>query len=421
MYNIVIYLYLTGVAIVSLFNQKVRKMWRGEREAFSVLKQKVDPNAKYVWVHAASLGEFEQGRPIMECIRRDHPEYKILLTFFSPSGYEVRKNYEGADIVCYLPLDTITNARRFLRLIRPCMAFFIKYEFWYNYLHILRHRGVPTYSVSSIFRPGQIFFRWYGRQYGRVLKCFTKFFVQNEVSRELLATIGIHRVEITGDTRFDRVLQIKDAAKQLPLVESFVSPVASEAAAQRKCFIVGSSWEPDEDIYIPYFTDKDWKLIIATHVVSPERVGLLKKRLVEQGKKVVLYSEADNPEVKGTLSEADVMIIDCYGLLSSIYRYADVAYVGGGFGVGIHNLPEAAVWSVPVFFGPNNARFQEAQDLKQNGGGLEITNSHDFEQLMNDLIAHPDTIKERGRQAGSYVMNRSGATDKILRSVEWAE
>ena len=416
-----IYLYLTGVAIVSLFNQKVRKMWRGEREAFSVLKQKVDPNAKYVWVHAASLGEFEQGRPIMECIRRDHPEYKILLTFFSPSGYEVRKNYEGADIVCYLPLDTITNARRFLRLIRPCMAFFIKYEFWYNYLHILRHRGVPTYSVSSIFRPGQIFFRWYGRQYGRVLKCFTKFFVQNEVSRELLATIGIHRVEITGDTRFDRVLQIKDAAKQLPLVESFVSPVASEAAAQRKCFIVGSSWEPDEDIYIPYFTDKDWKLIIATHVVSPERVGLLKKRLVEQGKKVVLYSEADKPEVKGTLSEADVMIIDCYGLLSSIYRYADVAYVGGGFGVGIHNLPEAAVWGVPVFFGPNNARFQEAQDLKQNGGGLEITNSHDFEQLMNDLVAHPDTIKERGRQAGSYVMNRSGATDKILRSVEWAE
>ena len=421
MYNIVIYLYLTGVAIVSLFNQKVRKMWRGEREAFSVLKQKVDPNAKYVWVHAASLGEFEQGRPIMERIRRDHPEYKILLTFFSPSGYEVRKNYEGADIVCYLPLDTITNARRFLRLIRPCMAFFIKYEFWYNYLHILRHRGVPTYSVSSIFRPGQIFFRWYGRQYGRVLKCFTKFFVQNEVSRELLATIGIHRVEITGDTRFDRVLQIKDAAKQLPLVESFVSPVASEAAAQRKCFIVGSSWEPDEDIYIPYFTDKDWKLIIATHVVSPERVGLLKKRLVEQGKKVVLYSEADKPEVKGTLSEADVMIIDCYGLLSSIYRYADVAYVGGGFGVGIHNLPEAAVWSVPVFFGPNNARFQEAQDLKQNGGGLEITNSHDFEQLMNDLVAHPDTIKERGRQAGSYVMNRSGATDKILRAVEWAE
>ena len=414
-------LLVAGVAIASIFDHKVKRMWKGEHRTLPLLREKVDPEAKYIWFHAASLGEFEQGRPLIESIRRLHPEYKILLTFFSPSGYEVRKDYQGADIVCYLPLDTVRNARRFLRTVRPVMAFFIKYEFWYNYLHILRHRGVPTYSVSSIFRPGQIFFRWYGRQYGRVLKCFTKFFVQNEVSRELLATIGIHRVEITGDTRFDRVLQIKDAAKQLPLVESFVSPVASEAAAQRKCFIVGSSWEPDEDIYIPYFTDKDWKLIIATHVVSPERVGLLKKRLVEQGKKVVLYSEADNPEVKGTLSEADVMIIDCYGLLSSIYRYADVAYVGGGFGVGIHNLPEAAVWGVPVFFGPNNARFQEAQDLKQNGGGLEINNSHDFEQLMNDLIAHPDTIKERGRQAGSYVMNRSGATDKILRSVEWAE
>ena len=421
MYNLGIHLYALGVAVASHFNKKVSKMWRGEHDTFRILKEKADPNSQYIWVHAASLGEFEQGRPIIERIKQDHPEQKVLLTFFSPSGYEVRKNYSGADIICYLPLDTKGNARRFLSLINVKMAFFIKYEFWYNYLHILRHRGVPTYSVSSIFRPGQIFFRWYGRQYGRVLKCFTKFFVQNEVSRELLATIGIHRVEITGDTRFDRVLQIKDAAKQLPLVESFVSPVASEAAAQRKCFIVGSSWEPDEDIYIPYFTDKDWKLIIATHVVSPERVGLLKKRLVEQGKKVVLYSEADKPEVKGTLSEADVMIIDCYGLLSSIYRYADVAYVGGGFGVGIHNLPEAAVWGVPVFFGPNNARFQEAQDLKQNGGGLEITNSHDFEQLMNDLVAHPDAIKERGRQAGSYVMNRSGATDKILRSVEWAE
>ena len=188
MYNVIIYLYLCGVAIVSLFNEKVRKMWRGEREAIRILKEKVDPNAQYVWFHAASLGEFEQGRPLMEQLRREHPEYKILLTFFSPSGYEVRKNYEGADIICYLPLDTITNARRFLRTIRPVMAFFIKYEFWYNYLHILSHRGVPVYSVSSIFRPGQVFFRWYGRQYSHVLKCFTHFFVQNDISKELLAT-----------------------------------------------------------------------------------------------------------------------------------------------------------------------------------------------------------------------------------------
>ena len=218
MYNIIIYLYQLGVIITSLFNEKVRKMWQGERDAIRVLRQQIDPDARYVWFHAASLGEFEQGRPLMEELRRQHPEYKILLTFFSPSGYEVRKNYQGADIICYLPLDTITNARRFLRTIRPVMAFFIKYEFWYNYLHILKHRGIPVYSVSSIFRPGQVFFRWYGRQYAHVLKCFTRFYVQNDISKQLLATIGIHDVTIVGDTRFDRVLQIKDAARQLPLI-----------------------------------------------------------------------------------------------------------------------------------------------------------------------------------------------------------
>ena len=425
MYNIAIYLYLAGVAILSLFNEKVRKMWRGEREAFSVLKQKVDPNAKYIWVHAASLGEFEQGRPIMERIRRDHPEYKILLTFFSPSGYEVRKNYEGADIVCYLPLDTITNARRFLRLIRPCMAFFIKYEFWYNYLHILKHRNVPVYSVSSIFRPGQIFFRWYGRQYGRVLKCFTRFFVQNEVSRELLASIGITNVEITGDTRFDRVLQIKDAAKQPPVVEGFVKDAPH-------VFVAGSSWPPDEEIFLKYFNEhKDWKLIIAPHVIGEDHLQQIEKLL--EGRKVIRYTEAEKslnaPDHSLTspdkslascflpLASQQVLLINCFGLLSSIYRYADVAYVGGGFGVGIHNLPEAAVWSVPVFFGPNNARFQEAQELKLNGGGIEITSYEDFQSRMNDFTAHPETMKNRGQQAGQYVMGRSGATDKILRSV----
>ena len=416
MYNIAIYLYLTGVAILSLFNEKVRKMWRGEREAFSVLKKQVDPNAQYVWVHAASLGEFEQGRPIMERIRRDHPEYKILLTFFSPSGYEVRKNYEGADIICYLPLDTITNARRFLRLIRPCMAFFIKYEFWYNYLHILKHRNVPVYSVSSIFRPGQIFFRWYGRQYGRVLKCFTRFFVQNEISRELLATIGITNVEISGDTRFDRVLQIRDAAKQPPVVEAFVKDAP-------RVFVAGSSWPPDEEIFLRYFNEhKDWKLIIAPHVIGEDHLQQIEKLL--EGRKVIRYTEAEkmlnaaaSGEKDSALNNSEVLIINCFGLLSSIYRYANVAYVGGGFGVGIHNLPEAAVWSVPVFFGPNNARFQEAQDLKQNGGGIEITSYEDFQSGMSHFIAQPETMKSQGEQAGNYVMGRSGATDKILASV----
>jgi 3-deoxy-D-manno-octulosonic-acid transferase len=380
-------------------------MWRGERDAFKVLKEKVDPEAKYVWFHAASLGEFEQGRPLMEQLRKDHPEYKILLTFFSPSGYEVRKNYEGADIICYLPLDTITNARRFLRTIRPVMAFFIKYEFWYNYLHILRHRGVPVYSVSSIFRPGQVFFRWYGKQYSRVLKCFTHFFVQNEVSRELLSTIGIDNVTVVGDTRFDRVLQIKEAAKQLPVVEQF--------KGNSKCFIAGSSWQPDEEIFIPWLNEhKDWKVVIAPHVIGEDHLQQIERML--EGRKVVRYTEATEENVKG----AEVLIVNCFGLLSSIYHYADVTYVGGGFGVGIHNTLEAAVWDVPVFFGPNNQRFQEAQGLKNCGGGLEIANADDFLRYMKGFEEHPELMKELGEKAGQYVASLAGATQKVLSFVK---
>ena len=404
-YNLIIYIYLLGVAIYSRFNEKVRKMWRGERAAFNVLKEKVDPAAKYVWFHAASLGEFEQGRPLMEQLRRDHPDYKILLTFFSPSGYEVRKNYQGADIICYLPLDTPINAIRFLRLVRPVMAFFIKYEFWYNYLHILKHRHVPVYSVSSIFRPDQVFFRWYGRQYGRVLNCFTHFFVQNEVSRELLGNIGINCVSVVGDTRFDRVLQIKEQAKQLPIVEAF--------ANNNKVFVAGSSWPPDEDIFIRYFNEhQEWKLIIAPHVIGEDHLQQIIGKL--DGRKVVRYTEAE--KASDALSSYDVLIIDCFGLLSSIYHYGSVAYVGGGFGVGIHNLLEAAVWEVPVFFGPNNQRFQEAQGLKQSGG-LEITDYDSFSGQMNRLSADANYLDEQGRLAGQYVKSRSGATSKVLSAV----
>ena len=418
MYNIIIYIYQLGVVIASLFNEKVRKMWRGEREAIRILKEKVDPNARYVWFHAASLGEFEQGRPLMEQLRRDHPEYKILLTFFSPSGYEVRKNYEGADIICYLPLDTITNARRFLRTIRPVMAFFIKYEFWYNYLHILSHRGVPVYSVSSIFRPGQVFFRWYGRQYARVLRCFTRFYVQNEVSRELLATIGITDVTVVGDTRFDRVLQIKAAAKQLPVVEAFLG--INGATPKPKVFVAGSSWQPDEEIFIPFFNEhKDWKLIIAPHVIGEEHLQQIEKLLT--GRKVVRYTAVANSPLStlhSSLQDANVLIIDCFGLLSSIYGYADVTYVGGGFGVGIHNTLEAAVWDVPVIFGPNNERFQEAQGLKACGGGQEIHNADDFHRIMQHFIDVPEAITEAGRQSGKFVEQMTGATAKILSDVK---
>lgn len=417
-YNIVIYFVLWGIAIASLFNEKVRKMWRGEREAFKILKQKVDPNAKYIWFHAASLGEFEQGRPLMERIRKDYPQYKILLTFYSPSGYEVRKNYEGADIICYMPVDTRLNAIRFLRLVRPVMAFFIKYEFWSNFLHILKHRNIPTYSVSSIFREDQVFFKWYGRSYAGVLKCFTSFFVQNEESKRLLDGIGITAVDVVGDTRFDRVLQIKEAAKQLPICEAFRTGVASSQSADVphhdfKVFVAGSSWPPDENIFIPFFNEhKDWRLLIAPHVIAEEHLKLILSLI--KGKKVVRYTQTTPEEA----AEADVLIIDCFGLLSSMYNYGDVAYIGGGFGVGIHNTLEAAVWNMPVIFGPNNKKFQEAQGLLKSDGGFEINTYEDFSGLMSSLMNDETFLKQAGDKAGAFVAHLAGATDKVLASVK---
>lgn len=439
MYNIAIYIYLIGVAIGSLFNKKIKKMWRGEREAVDLLKEKVDPTAKYVWFHAASLGEFEQGRPLIEQLRATHPEYKILLTFFSPSGYEVRKNYEGADIVCYLPLDTISNARRFLRAVHPVMAFFIKYEFWYNYLHILRHRGVPVYSVSSIFRPGQVFFKWYGRNYAKVLHCITHFFVQNEVSLQLLKGIGIDEATVVGDTRFDRVLQIKEQSKELPIVEAFKGingkgdackddlsenackgDLSEDACKDNlsengckgcKVFVAGSSWQPDEDIFIRFFNDHpDWKLIIAPHVIGEDHLAYILDKLQM---KAVRYTQA----TEQSAAEARCLIIDCFGLLSTIYRYGEIAYVGGGFGVGIHNVPEAAVWGVPVLFGPNNKRFQEAQDLLACKGSFEVTDYDSFNTIISRLISDDKFRHQCGEASANYVKSRSGATDIIMKSV----
>ena len=411
MYNVIIYLIQFGVAVASLFSEKVRKMWKGECASFGVLRDKLEPDAQYIWFHAASLGEFEQGRPLMEQIRREHPQYKILLTFFSPSGYEVRKNYAGADIICYLPIDTISNARKFLRTVRPVMAFFIKYEFWYNYLHVLKHRQIPTYSVSSIFRKDQVFFKWYGRHYGKVLNCFTRFFVQNEESRRLLATIGIHDVDVVGDTRFDRVLQSKEAAKQLPIVESFVQGTADGKRA--KVFVAGSSWLPDEEIFIPFFNKhKDWKLIIAPHVIGEDHLKQIDQLL---DRKTVRYTQA----TEATASEADCLLIDCFGLLSSVYHYGDISYVGGGFGVGIHNVLEAAVWDMPVIFGPNNERFREAQGLKKAQGGFDIASAEDFERIMLRLMTDASYLHDCGQHAGQFVEGMTGATPKILRRIQF--
>ena len=405
MYSFVICIYLMLVKLVSLFNAKARLMVRGHAQVFRMLRERIKPGERYLWFHAASLGEFEQGRPLMEHIRREYPEYKILLTFFSPSGYEVRKNYAGADIICYLPFDTPRNVRRFLELAHPCMAFFIKYEFWQNYLKGLQRRDIPVYSVSSIFRRNQVFFRWYGGKYYKVLTRFTHLFVQNEVSKDLLATLGIHNVTVVGDTRFDRVIEIFRQAKQLPLVEAFKGQC-------RRVMVAGSSWQPDEDIFIPYFNaHPEMKLIIAPHVIGEDHLKEITGKLKRP---YVRYTQTTEEEA----AKADCLIVDCFGLLSSIYRYGEVAYVGGGFGVGIHNVLEAAVYGVPVLFGPNNRRFREARGLLDAGGGIEVTDRRTFDSTMDKLLSDGTYLADCGQCAGDYVRSQAGASDKVLAAVK---
>jgi 3-deoxy-D-manno-octulosonic-acid transferase len=402
-YNLAMYILELGVKLAALFSDKPAKMVKGYREVFDLLQRKIDRNAQYIWFHAASLGEFEQGRPLIERIRKEYPQYKILQTFFSPSGYEVRKNYDGADIVCYLPIDTPSNVKKFVDLVNPCMVFFVKYEFWQNYLNTLNKKGVPVYSVSSIFRPNQIFFRWYGKGYQQVLKTFAHLFVQNEESKQLLAGIGVNNTTVVGDTRFDRVLDICAAAKQLPLVQKFKGDVLT--------FVAGSSWGPDEDIFIKYFNaHPEMKLIIAPHVVNDSHLKEIESKLQRS---CVRYTKATEENVQ----QADCLIIDCYGLLSSIYRYGEISYIGGGFGVGIHNVLEAAVYGIPVIFGPNNKKFREAQHLLANKGGFEINDYEDFEQLMNRFLGDEAYLKQSGKAAGDYVKGNAGAMEKIMKRV----
>lgn len=405
MYTIAIYLYALAVRLASLTNRKARLMIKGHRKTWRTLRDHAKERQHYVWFHAASLGEFEQGRPLMERLRREHPEKRILLTFFSPSGYEVRKDYAGADLVCYLPFDTPLNARRFVRLVQPEKAFFIKYEFWHHYIDELHRAGVPVYSVSSIFRNDQIFFRPYGRGYARVLHHFNHFFVQNEASRRLLNSLGVTQVSVTGDTRFDRVIDIRNQAKSLPL--------AAALTGDSRTIVAGSTWPPDEEILIPYFNrHPELKLIIAPHEVNEERLRSIEQRLKRPA---LRYSQA-TPE---SSAQADCLIIDGYGLLSSLYRYATLAYVGGGFGVGIHNVPEAAVYGVPVFFGPNNQRFREARDLINEGGSFEVTSADDFQAQADRLLADERAIDQSGQAAGDYIRRNSGATEAIFREVHF--
>lgn len=377
----------------------------GQWKTNETLREKIDPKAKYIWFHAASLGEFEQGRPMMEKIKAKHPEYKILLTFFSPSGYEVRKNYNGADVICYLPFDTPYRVKKFLNLARPSMAVFIKYEFWGNYLKELDNRGIPVYIISAIFRPDQLFFQWYGKSYRKMLHYFTHLFVQDERSQQLLQTFGIQEVSVTGDTRFDRVLDIHKQAREIRIVEKFVSHTP---AKQPVVLVAGSSWPEDEEILIPYFhAHPEMKLIIAPHEIHREHLLSIESMLKRPS---VRLSEAHEDD----LSTKDCLIIDSFGLLSSIYRYGQLAYIGGGFGAGIHNTLEAAVYGIPVLFGPKYHKFKEAKDLIRVGGGFSVADAEAFRRQMDELLTRRESLEAAGKAAGGFVHKNAGATEKIL-------
>lgn len=408
LYNLVIFLYDLAVHLAAPFSRKPRKMMKGHWVVYELLRQQIDKDARYIWFHAASLGEFEQGRPLIERIRAKYPAFKILLTFFSPSGYEVRKNYRGADIVCYLPFDKPRNVRKFLNITHPEVAFFIKYEFWKNYLDELHRRGIPAYSVSSIFRRDQIFFKWYGGTYRHVLKNFEHLFVQNEASKRYLAKIGIDKVTVVGDTRFDRVLQIREEAKELPLVEAF-------KGNNTFTLVAGSSWSPDEDLFIEYFnTHPEMKLIIAPHVIDEAHLVEIVSKLKRP---YMRYSRADEQNVL----RADCLIMDCFGLLSSVYRYGEAAYIGGGFGAGIHNTLEAAVYGIPVLFGPRHEKFMEAQQLLEKKGAYVIKDYADLSTLLDRFRSDSDFLRATGCEAGNYVKNASGATDKIMDALNFDE
>ena len=411
LYSFGIEAYRLGVKVAGLRNEKAKKLSQGQKEIWSRIDEKLRPGDRVIWIHAASLGEFEQGRPLIEKIRKSHPEFKILLTFFSPSGYEVRKNYAGADCVCYLPFDTPGRVRKFLYRVNPEIAIFVKYEFWRNYLHELWNRQIPTYLISAVFRPDQSFFKKRSAWYAHWLKWYTKIFVQDEGSRKLLAGIGIDNVEVTGDTRFDRVTDIMNARKEIPELDSFVGKKGTEGRPFVMMF--GSSWPEDEAVYGDWLRQRSQvRAVIAPHEYDAERLAKLKEIVPGE---VVLMSELKADPKAGEGKR--VLVMDCFGLLSSAYAYADAAYVGGGFGVSIHNINEAAVYGIPVLFGPTNSKFIEAQEMKTLGGGLEVTSAESFGRHADRLLFDPEELRKRGKWAGEYIEEKIGASDKVLESI----
>jgi len=378
-------------------------MRQGQKQTISILKRTLDPTRETFWFHAASLGEFEQGRPLIEKIKQQSPDIQIVLTFFSPSGYEIRKEYKGADVVCYLPFDTKKKASEFIQTTNPSKVIFIKYEFWANYLTILHQRAIPTFLISAIFRPEQLFFKKYGFFYHRLLTFFDHIFVQDQDSAKLLSTHHISHVSVAGDTRFDRVVAIASEAKQLPVIEKF--------AQNHPVYIMGSSWPADEALMIPYFnTHFSFRLIIAPHVTSESHISAICNALKRP---YLRLSEATTQNVMNV----ECLVVDSIGLLASIYRYGTAAYIGGGFGVGIHNVLEAAVYGMPVIFGPNYQKFREATDLIRVGGGFSIHSQEALYDILNDWEIENQKIKRAGDAAARYVREQQGATEKILQYI----
>lgn len=405
LYNLVISIAGFFLKIVALFSPKIKLFTEGRKNVFAILEEKIKPSDKTIWFHSASLGEYEQGLPVIEKIKEKYPSHKIIVTFFSPSGYEVRKNNTVADTTVYLPLDTKSNAKKFLKLVHPELAFFIKYEFWLNYLKELETSQTPTYLVSGIFRDNQMFFKWYGGFYRKALKAFTYFFVQNESSKEKIEAIGFHNVIVSGDTRFDRVNAILERDNTLDFIESFKNNAPA--------IVIGSSWPKDEALIAEYINQapEDVKFIIAPHNIKTEQIASLKSQIT---KSTVLFSEKKDLD----LSDFNVFIIDTVGLLTKIYSYGTIAYVGGGFGnPGIHNILEPATFGIPIVIGPNYSNFAEATQLVGLGGCIVISNKEELKQNLDRLLADKAFLEEKSRICKTYIQDNKGATNTIMNIV----
>ncbi len=404
LYQAGIYTYLAAIKTTALFNAKARQFVKGRKNWKKNLAANIETNAKYIWFHCASLGEFEQGRPLIEQVRKQFPRYRIVLTFFSPSGYEIRKNYEQADIIMYLPPDTRKNARAFIKMVQPETAFFIKYEYWHFYIDELKKKGMPLYMVSAIFRKDQQFFKenLWGKWYRQMLEKITHFFVQDENSANLLKSIGINNYTLSGDTRFDRVAAIAENAPEIPVIDKFKNG--------NLMLVAGSTWKPDEELLAAFINNQNnLKTIVAPHEVTPANISRLEQLFNES----VRYSQLNEKDA----ANYRVLIIDSIGLLSSLYRYGEVAYIGGGFGVGIHNILEAATFGLPVVFGPNYEKFREAVNLKSQGGAFAISDYSSLENTLQNILFQPATRKSASESCKSYVAKNVGSTQLIVKKV----